>query len=138
MPVEKPFTYQYIIDRWADGLKVLGAGNSAGLFASAAFFQFFANRPEIVWPVKWAACFFLAGILLFAVAFFILTFLPLAIEKFVLASQDTFSGFAELMNAFAKAKDNLKIWGTFIVCSIFSFVLFLLGTGQAILVIVHS
>src|SRR5258707_9205318 len=29
-----------------------------------------------------SACFFLAGILLFAVAFFILTFLPFAIEKF--------------------------------------------------------
>ena len=48
MPIEKPFTYQYIIDRWADGLKILAVGNSGGLLASGAAFQFSAHKTEIV------------------------------------------------------------------------------------------
>ena len=98
MPIEKPFTYQNIIDRWADGLKVLGAGNSAGLLASGASFQFFASKPDIVGTVKVAAAFYLLGILLFAIAFLTLTILPLAIEKFVIASSASYSGFVEMMN----------------------------------------
>jgi hypothetical protein len=46
---QRPFTYQFLIERWADGLKVLGAGNGAGLLASGASLQFFANKPELFW-----------------------------------------------------------------------------------------
>src|SRR5258708_40035976 len=100
MPIEKPFTYQYIIDRWADGLKILGVGNSGGLLASGAAFQFSAHKTEIVGYIKWWASLYLAGILLFAIAFFALTILPLGIERFVLTSRQTYNGFGQLMNAF--------------------------------------
>ena len=137
MPIEKPFTYQYILDRWADGLKVLGAGNSAGLLASAASFQFFANKPEIIGITKCAAVFFLVGSFLFAIAFFILTILPLGIERFVLASRTTYNGFFQLMNAFSKDRENLKLYGVFIVASILSFLFFIIGLLQAISIIVR-
>ena len=137
MPAEKPFAYQYILDRWADGLKVLGAGNSGGLLASGAAFQFSAHKTEIVAYIKWSASCYLAGVLLFAIAFFALTILPLGIESFVLRSRQTYKGFGQLMNAFATEKDNLKVYGAFIICSIFSFVLFLAGTIQAILIILN-
>jgi len=49
--------------------------------ASGASFQFFVKNPEVTGLIKWAAAFFLAGLFLLAIAFFVLTILPLAIER---------------------------------------------------------
>jgi hypothetical protein len=54
---QRSFTYQFIIERWADGLKILGAGNGAGLLASGASLQFFAAKPELLFWVKVGAFF---------------------------------------------------------------------------------
>jgi len=93
MANEKPFTYQYIFDRWADGLKVLAAGHSAGLVASAAAFQFFGAKSEIASSVKWPAVCFGVGILAFSLAYFLLTVLPLVIDRFVAKSSVSYDDF---------------------------------------------
>jgi hypothetical protein len=135
MTVEKPFTYQYILDRWADGLKVLGAGNSAGLLASGASFQFFATKPEAVGSIHRAAFFFLIGIFLFAMAFLVLTVLPLAIERFVFASQNSYQSFHELLADLIKHKQHGKAYFLLVIASLLSFLFFMLGLGQVSFVI---
>ena len=80
MSAQKPIAYQFIIERWAGGLKVLGAGHGAGILASAASIQYFSGRPEFFFYIKWGPDFFVVGVIFFAVAFVILTILPLVIE----------------------------------------------------------
>jgi hypothetical protein len=80
MSDQKPIAYQFIIERWAGGLKVLGAGHGAGILASAASIQYFSGRPEFFFYIKLGPDFFVVGVIFFAVAFVILTILPLVIE----------------------------------------------------------
>ena len=61
----------------------------------------------------------------------------MAIERFVLASSQTFDGFGDLMKAFAKEKENLKPYVVLIICSILSFFCFLFGTIQAVGIILR-
>jgi hypothetical protein len=125
---QRPFTYQFIIERWADGLKVLGAGNSAGLLASGASLQFFAARPELWNPIKIGATFFLIGILLFSIAFLILTILPLSIENLFASSDKTYRLFREMIAALiATNKQERTIYFILVLSSLLSFLCFIFG-----------
>jgi hypothetical protein len=137
VPDQNPISYQFIIERWSDGLKVLGAGNGAGFLASAASFQYFAaNKPTLLFSIKIAAAFFLAGIILFAFAFAILTFLPAAIERFLRSSNKKYKAFGEMMNALAKAnKDDRHAYVMGLLLSIVSFICFLGGCLQAVRIV---
>jgi hypothetical protein len=127
MSDQRPFTYQFLIERWADGLKLLGAGNSAGLLASGASLQYFAARPELIW-IKVAAVFFLAGILLFAVAFLILTILPLAIESFLASSDKIYRVFKDMITDLQAAnKQDARVYLMFVLTSLASFLCFIVG-----------
>jgi hypothetical protein len=133
---QKPFTYQFIIERWADGLKFLGAGNGTGLLASGAALQYIVIKPEPFW-IKVGAGFFLAGVLLFAFAFFILTILPLAIERFLASSDKTYSVFKDMMtDLIATNKEDGRIYSIFVLYSIFSFLCLIIGCLSGVLHVV--
>ena len=83
LEVQKPFTLQFLIERWADGLKALGAGNGTGLIASGAAIQFFAAKPEAIFLIKIASAAFMGGVLLFAVAFVTLMSLMFKFDEFL-------------------------------------------------------
>ena len=112
MSDQKPITYQFIIERWADGLKVLGAGNGAGLLASGASLRFFAtNKPELLTEVKVGAGFFLVGLILFAIAFLFLTVLPLSIESFLGSSDKIYRAFKDMITDFIAAnKEDERVY----------------------------
>jgi hypothetical protein len=131
---QRPFTYQFLIERWADGLKVLGAGNGAGLLASGASLQFFAAKPELLSSIKVAAGFFLAGILLFAVAFLILTALPLSIESFLASSNKTYRVFKDMMgDVIAYSKEGGRLYIALILTSLLSFLCFMVDCLYGVL-----
>jgi len=132
---QSPFTYQYFIDRWADALKILGAGNSGGILATGAAYQFSTHKAEILFDLKIAASLYLVGIILFAVAFTVLTILPSQIEAFVLKSDQIYNGFSELLKAFNKEKENARLSIALVLCSIFSLLCFLLATSRAVFII---
>jgi hypothetical protein len=128
MSDQKPFTYQFIIERWADGLKLLGAGNGAGLLASGASLQFFAAKLELLFWIKVGAVFFLAGVLLFAFAFLILTILPLAIERFLASSDKTHRVFRDMItDLIATNKEDGVVYVILVATSLSSFVCFIIG-----------
>jgi hypothetical protein len=90
--------------------------------------QYFANKPELANQLKGAALLFLAGVICFAVAFLILTLLPLAILRFVEASDKTYKSFSELMKEFAKSnKSDAAFYSVLIWISLLSFSLFIMG-----------
>jgi len=134
---QKPFTYQFIIERWADGLKVLGAGNGAGLLASGASLQFFTATPEILRSIKLGAFFFLIGILLFAVAFLILTILPLVIERFLASSDKTYGTFIDMIKDMNSANKTVSsIYLILALSSVFSVLCFFIGCLSGVLKVV--
>jgi hypothetical protein len=79
----------------------------------------------------------LIGIFLFAMAFLILTVLPLAIERFVFASQNSYQSFHELLADLIKHKQHGKAYFFLVIASLLSFLFFMLGLGQAAFVISH-
>jgi hypothetical protein len=134
MSDQRPFTYQFLIERWADGLKVLGAGNGAGLLASGASLRFFSPRPELLTAIKVGAAFFLVGLLLFAIAFLVLSILPLTIEIFLASSDRTFSVFRDMMTALcARNKKDERFYLAFVLSSLISFICFVAGCLFAVL-----
>jgi phosphate/sulfate permease len=132
MPDQKPFTYQYIFDRWADGLKVLGAGNGTGLIAAGASVQYLTSKPELVIFLKIGASLFLLGVILFAVAYLIVTILPLAILHFVEESDKTYITFREMIVAYTESKKTEKtVYLALVALSILSFICFIVGCALA-------
>jgi membrane-bound ClpP family serine protease len=71
-----------------NGLKVAGAGNGAGLLACGAALQYFGTKPDIVFLIKIAAFFFLAGLLCFTFALLILMGFVVFVQKFILAKPE--------------------------------------------------
>jgi hypothetical protein len=54
-----------------DAIKALGTGNTAGLLgAGVALYYFSTRHPTIIWHIKAACGWYLAGIALFAIAYF--------------------------------------------------------------------
>lgn len=131
MSDQKPFSYQFIIERWADGLKVLGAGNGTGFLASAAALQSFSSKPELLSAVKTSTGFFFGGVILFAVAYLVLTILPLAILNFVEESGKTHDKFTDMTRAFVRSKKSDAVaFMTFMLTAILSFFCFIGGCFQ--------
>ena len=129
MSDQKPITYQFIIERWADGLKVLGAGNGAGLLASGESLQFFPAKPGLLTSIKVGAGFFLAGLLSFALAFFVLTVLPLTIEHFLASSEKIYKEFKDMMtDLMLTNKNDASSYIALVLISMFSFVCFMVGS----------
>jgi hypothetical protein len=61
------FNYQW----HADILKVVSAGNAAGVLAAGAAIDHFANRPDIQWYIKLAGLFFFVGVFCFPIGLFL-------------------------------------------------------------------
>lgn len=134
MSDQKQITYQFIIERWADGLKVLAAGNGAGLLASGASLQYFSAKPGLLTSIKVGAGFFFIGILLFAVAFLLLTVLPLTIEHFLASSNKIYKEFKDMMTDLTTAhKEDGRAYVALVLTSIFSFICFIVGSGYIVL-----
>jgi hypothetical protein len=68
----KPLSMFGIAKWWADGLKVLGAGNGAGFLTSGAALSPFHDHYRALFVVKIAGACFFVGIITFAVAFLFL------------------------------------------------------------------
>jgi hypothetical protein len=99
----KPMTSQFLLERLADGLKVLGAGNGAGLLAAGTALQLFSSRTEVLLTLKLVAGAFLLGVLTFAGAFFSLVALIWSIEEFQAAEPNrAYQGFDNLIKELVK------------------------------------
>jgi hypothetical protein len=134
---QKSITYQFIIERWADGLKVLGAGNGAGLLASGASLQFLSAKPGLLTSIKVGAGCFLVGTLLFAVAFLLLTILPLTIQHFLASSEKIYKEFKVMIeDLMATNKLDGRAYVALVLTSMFSFVFFMLGSSYIVLNII--
>jgi uncharacterized membrane protein YbhN (UPF0104 family) len=74
---------------------------------------------------------------MFSFAFVILTVLPLAIEKFVRASDRTYKGVSEMIKAFGQKaeKDDKRVYFALIVLSLVSFSLFMIGCFLALSIV---
>jgi hypothetical protein len=130
---QKPITYQFLIERWADGLKVLGAGNGAGLLASGASLQFLSAKPGLLTSIKVGAGFFLVGILSFAVAFLLLTILPLTIQHFIASSDKIYKEFKVMItDLMATNKADGRAYVALVLTSMFSFVCFMVGSSYIV------
>lgn len=65
----RPLNVVDMAAKWADGLKVLGTGNGAGLLAAgAALHNFASSNGALLW-VKIAGLAFFVGVFTFAIAF---------------------------------------------------------------------
>ena len=61
---------EFHIDKYFDAIKLVGTGNSAGLFGAAVAIYYFKDRvPNIIHHIKTAAFAYLAGIFLFALSY---------------------------------------------------------------------
>jgi hypothetical protein len=70
----EPLNVEFIIERWADAIKLVGAGNSAGLFGAGVALYYFGNKPYLVLLlIKIAIGIYFLGVLSFALSFFCLT-----------------------------------------------------------------
>ena len=58
-----------LANKWAEAVKVIGAGNAAGVVAAGAALNTFAQRPEVLGWIKGGGIFFFIGIFTFAGAF---------------------------------------------------------------------
>jgi hypothetical protein len=68
----KPLNLIDLAGKWADGLKVLGTGNGAGLLAAgAALHNFASSDGALVW-IKVAGVAFFVGVFAFAIAFMLI------------------------------------------------------------------
>ena len=57
-----------------DAVKLVGTGNSTGLFgAGVALYYFSAKSPDVLSLIKWDAFIYLVGVCLFSVAYFCLS-----------------------------------------------------------------
>ena len=66
----EPLKIEYVIDRWADTIKLIGGGNSAGLFASGVALYYFAGKPYPVGLIfKLSAGTYFVGLLFFVAAY---------------------------------------------------------------------
>ena len=60
-----------------DAVKLVGTGNSTGLFgAGVALYYFSAKSPDVLSLIKWDAFIYLVGVCLFSVAYFCLSVFP--------------------------------------------------------------
>jgi hypothetical protein len=136
----KPFTFQFVIERWMDGLKVLGAGNGTGVIASGAGLQYFAGKPDLLFSLKLAGAFFLLGVICFALAFFVLTAIIFAFDKFLaFRTERRTRGFHAMLVAFVKTQEKRerRMYGVFILSSLISVLMFFGGCMMVLLVILH-
>jgi hypothetical protein len=61
----------YLTDKYFDAIKQVGTANSAGLFAGAVALYYFKDRtPDLVTAIKVTTGLYLAGVVLFALAYF--------------------------------------------------------------------
>src|SRR5437763_684310 len=73
LPVRKPTIEPDMFPFFFDAVKMVGTGNSAGLFGAGVALYYFAGRsPTILWYIKAAAFGYLVGVCLFSIAFFLL------------------------------------------------------------------
>jgi hypothetical protein len=87
--------------------------------------------------VKIAASLFLVGVVLFAIAYFFLTILPMAIDKFAFSSGQTYESFTELMTEFTRDRENNKVYLVMVFVAIFSFLSFLMGLLSSFFVVIY-
>src|SRR4051812_16360907 len=64
---------KFSFERWADGLKVLGAGNGTGLLATTAGLHYLSANTHILIELRLSAAAFFSGIILFAFSFLVFT-----------------------------------------------------------------
>ena len=70
----EPFTEQYRTDRYIDAIKLVGAGNTSGLFALGfAIFNAGQRSAAILLALKVSLAFYTMGLILFVLAFILLT-----------------------------------------------------------------
>ncbi|QND73154.1 hypothetical protein [Tardiphaga robiniae] len=65
----EPLSLFDLANKWSEAVKVLGAGNGAGLVAAGAALSAFAKYPTMLPVIKASGCLFFAGTLTFAVSF---------------------------------------------------------------------
>ena len=70
----KPLSMFETAKWWADGLKVLGAGNGAGILTAGAALSTFNDQQQALLEVKLAGLSFFIGLCSFALAFFLIYF----------------------------------------------------------------
>ncbi|MCA6106105.1 hypothetical protein [Bradyrhizobium cenepequi] len=58
-----------LASKWAEALKVIGAGNGAGLLAAGAALSSFAKSPAMLPSIKIGGTFFFIGVMSFALSF---------------------------------------------------------------------
>jgi hypothetical protein len=68
----KPLSMFEIAKWWADGLKVVGAGNGAGFLTCGAAFTAFHDHPRGLFEIKVSGVCFFIGIVTFALAFLLI------------------------------------------------------------------
>jgi hypothetical protein len=69
-----------LANRWGEIIKVVGAGNAAGVVAAGAALPTFARHPTVLLIIKIGGVFFFAGVVTFALAF---AYLQLAVLQHV-------------------------------------------------------
>jgi hypothetical protein len=67
---EDRLSQQYILDRTVDAIKLIGGGNSAGLFGMGVALYYFGSRPSpIPFLLKTAMLTYFVGVFVFGLAF---------------------------------------------------------------------
>jgi uncharacterized membrane protein YidH (DUF202 family) len=65
----KPLGMFELADKWADAIKVIRAGNGAGIVAAGAALNTFSQRPDVLFWVKCGGVSFFVGVFTFALGF---------------------------------------------------------------------
>jgi hypothetical protein len=65
----EPLSLFDLADKWSEALKVVGAGNGAGLIAAGAALRTFATYPSALIFIKIGGLFFFVGVLTFALGY---------------------------------------------------------------------
>jgi len=135
----KPFPVQFILERWGDGLKVLGADNGTGFLASIAALQYFSDKPAVLGYVKVGSVFFMIGVITFAFSFYLLALLVMSLERFIATEPPIpHRGFANVAKMlFKKDKEAKMKYIALLLISLISMTCFFGGCQQSLYVVLN-
>jgi len=92
-------------DRFAEALKIVGAGNGTGAIALAAALHSFADKMHVLSWIKSSATAFGFGVLFFAAAYFCLMYAYVHLENYATDLDRTVAANADMSPSATNAKD---------------------------------
>jgi hypothetical protein len=127
----KPLSMVDLAKQWIDAIKVVGAGNGAGLLATGAALNTFAQKPAVVTCLKCSAACFFVGVFVFVAAFYCIQAAVFAHDEM---AQATLHGdLAEIHRQADRSTKLMMVTNRLVIVATFAF---LLGCAIACVVLV--